>query len=356
MACSTESAGARLAKPERGPGCRLANRRPRVALAHGGDRVGNLTVALELVLGEIDWATRQHVVVKPNLVVHDRPAAITHRDALATVLRLVRQRYDGRLSIAEGSAVQPTMAIFTAQGYGELAKEYRAELVDLNADATEAVTVLGPRGKAQTVRLARTVLDSDCRISLALPKTHDTVLVTLAIKNMVMGSVTNRELTSRVGRGQRVLSRLRQRLASSRNDKLAMHQGYAGTHINLALLAPRLMPHLAVIDGFQGMEGAGPTEGRPVPWGIAVASTDALAADCLTARLMGFEPGQVGYLAYCAQLGLGTSDVTSMDILSPVPLESVSRTFQPHPTHAHQADWQCEAAARWLARARQVAG
>lgn len=322
---------------------RERTRKARVALCHGADRVENLIAAVELVIDEIDWSTRRHVVVKPNLVVHDRPAAVTHRDAVDTVLRLIRRRYDGRLSVAEGSAIRPTREVFASEGYHELAESYDAELVDLNADATQALVVLGPRGHRQRVHVARTTLESDCRVSLALPKTHDTVLVTLGIKNMVMGSVANRDLTPQVGRGRFTPWRRRRG-----NDKLAMHRGYAGTNINLALLAQPLWPHLVIIDGFHAMEGAGPTDGRPVAWGIAVASADALAADALTAELMGFNLSDVGYLSYCAELGLGCGSASAMQIVGSAPPERVARVFEPHPTHLEQRQWQTPAAAQWL--------
>jgi uncharacterized protein (DUF362 family) len=316
---------------------------PRVALCQGIDRTANLRRALDLVLDDIDWASRHEVLVKPNLVMADRPHAITHRDALAAVLDAVRARYRGPLTIAEGCALQPTTAAFEAQGYAALATFYDARLCDLNADIAEPVTVYRRDARPLRLRLSRSVLQSDCRISLSLPKTHDTVLVTLTIKNMIMGSLVNRRLSSCDGRSSlidRVGQVVRGHGDGWGSDKRAMHQSYPIINLNLALLAPLVLPHISVLDGFVAMEGAGPVDGVPVPWGIALAGTDALAVDVLAARLMGFALREVGYLSYCAQLGLGCGDLECVQILGNVTPETVARSFVPHPLHAEQRRWQ----------------
>lgn len=89
------------------------------------------------------------------------------------------------------------------------------------------------------------------------------------------------------------------------SSKMAMHQGVPIINLNLAMVAPHVWPHLAVIDGWRGMEGEGPSAGEPVEWGAALAGTDPLAVDTLTTELMGFDPEDVGYLQYRRELDLG---------------------------------------------------
>ncbi len=309
----------------------------RVALCQGADRAANLRCALEQVIDEIDWPSRRHVVVKPNLVMPSHPLAITHRDALAAVLEAVRTRYDGLLTVAEGCAVQPTMEAFAALGFDEIASSYRAQLLDLNADRPFPVTVYDRRGRPLHLRLARCVVESDCRISLGLPKTHDLVLVTLSIKNTVMGSLVNRRLVA----GQ-------ERQVDRRNDKVSMHQGYPMININLALLAPLVWPHLSVLDGFEAMEGAGPSYGSPVAWRVAMAGSDTMAVDALATHLMGFEVDEVGYLHHCAQLGLGCADLEGIEVLGNAAVQTVRRSFKPHPSHRRQRRWKHPEASRLL--------
>ncbi len=140
----------------------------------------------------------------------------------------------------------------------------------------------------------------------------------------------------------------------SRSDKLAMHQGFPIININLAMLAPWVWPDLAVIDGFEAMEGTGPSDGTPVNWHIALAGTDALAVDVLTSSLMGFEPLQIGYLHYCHQLKLGTGDMARISVVGNVECDAVRRNFRPHPTFHLQSEWHLETADSLLRKAPKV--
>ena len=72
---------------------------------------------------------------------------------------------------------------------------------------------------------------------------------------------------------------------------------------------------LAVIDGFEGMEGHGPTGGTAVDHKVAVASLDWLAADRTAVELMGIDFADIGYLNYCAQAGLGQADLSKIEII-----------------------------------------
>jgi uncharacterized protein (DUF362 family) len=60
------------------------------------------------------------------------------------------------------------------------------------------------------------------------------------------------------------------------------------------VLAQHLHPHLAVIDGYEGMEGNGPVSGTPVSHRVAVVGLDWLAADRVAVELMGIDYTKVG--------------------------------------------------------------
>ena len=74
-------------------------------------------------------------------------------------------------------------------------------------------------------------------------------------------------------------------------------------------------PHLAIIDGFEGMEGNGPIGGTPVDHRVCVAGTDWLAADRVGIELMGIDFAKVGYLNYCSQAGLGETDLKRIEVV-----------------------------------------
>jgi uncharacterized protein (DUF362 family) len=316
-------------------------KRPPVAIWQGADRKQNIESAMALTMGDIDWPTRHHVVVKPNLVSPYSPNGNTHIDALRTVLKIVRAHYVGRLSVAEGCATRCTATAFQHLGFDLVAREFDAQLVDLNSDQSIKIPVLDRHGRELALPVARTVAESDCRISLCIPKTHDYVMVTLGIKNMVMGSMVNcaafggREAgswpyptfkdTAEVGQGG--------------NGKDAMHQGYPMMNVNLALIARHVLPHMTVLDGSVGMEGSGPVHGEPVPWDIAIAGAGALDVDAFAAGLMGFSVEEVGYLSHCQRIGLGVTDAAGRTLAGNVQPAAVKRAFRRHPGHAAQSRW-----------------
>jgi uncharacterized protein (DUF362 family) len=71
---------------------------------------------------------------------------------------------------------------------------------------------------------------------------------------------------------------------------------------------------LGVLDGFEGMEGAGPSQGTPVNQKIAIASTDYIAADRIGTECMGINPDWMGYLQYCEKAGVGNFNRAMIDV------------------------------------------
>ncbi|MBK8795263.1 MAG: DUF362 domain-containing protein [Anaerolineales bacterium] len=74
------------------------------------------------MIDELPWTTYRRVLVKPNLVVSHAQHAITHRNTLETILALLRQRYQGMLTVAEGCAIEPTLRLRSAPLSGTCAK------------------------------------------------------------------------------------------------------------------------------------------------------------------------------------------------------------------------------------------
>jgi uncharacterized protein (DUF362 family) len=340
-----------------------------IAVTQGNDRRENVLHALQLIGPTIDLARCRNIIIKPNLVSTVRQLAATHVDALRGLLDFIRQRYDGAITITEGAALAPTMQGYERFGYNELVKPYDVQLVDLNGCETDPALIYDRRLRPITVRLARPVVDSDFRISVSPSKTHNSVIVTLSIKNMVMGTLVNPSLARLNSRSTEAMihptsllpgereSRLPQVMQLARmalpgrdhSDKMAMHQGCALINLNIARLAPLVLPHLAIIDGYEGMDGPGPNNGNAVDWHTAVAGLDAVAVDHLSSYLMGFDPARIGYLVYCRQMGLGVGDINQMEILGGLKLEDVRRAFRPHPDTQQQYAWRLPEAEKLLA-------
>ncbi len=345
----------------------------RVALIRGEDRYENIQRALAQIAADVDLTDKQRVLIKPNFVATDKPLAATHVDGVRAVLDFVRARYDGPLTIAEGPSMQPAADGFRRYGYEALAQDYEVVLADLNVDGAVPVEVYDRHLRPMRLHLARSVVESDFRISVGPPKTHDVVIVTLSLKNMIMGTLISHHVRASSssngdGRSWGQVKKLLWRLVPlwvrrlppmewmqfwamstlEPSDKMKMHQSYPVINLNLALLAPLVAPQLAVIDGFEAMEGNGPTHGTPVPMRLALASTDALAADVVGAALMGFDVDEVGYLHYCRVMGLGSGDLAQIGIVGNTTLADCARQFRPHDAIRRQRRWRLPDAQAYL--------
>lgn len=335
--------------------------KPKVALVRGDERYSNVWKALNLIEEDIGLDGMQTILIKPNFTSVTRQLAATHVDATRAVLDFLRQRTSAQIIIGEGSGsfTGSTKLGFKNFGYLTLGEQYDIKLIDLNSDTPVKTEIFDYELRQLTIGLARTAVAADYRISISPPKTHDCVVITASLKNMVMGSIVHKgnwAVGKLLGIGQRLrgsssvpfsgkMATWLGRLSGS--DKIKVHQGHAVMNLNLYKLARVVVPQLSVIDGFQGMEGEGPADGEEVNLGIAIASTDFVAADSLAATLMGFEPKEIGYLFYCWQRGLGEIDISEMRIIGET-VESCIHPFKPHPTHQAQLRWQMIDVERYL--------
>jgi uncharacterized protein (DUF362 family) len=151
------------------------------------------------------------------------------------------------------------------------------------------------------VRVSKLLLDGNDNfvISASRMKTHDRVIVTLSLKNIVLGA----PLKTPGG-------------SFDSSHKPTVHgNSFYDTNINLFNLAMRLQPHFALIEGHVGMEGNGPYNGTSVDHKVCVAGMDWLAVDRVGVELMGVDFKNVGYLMYSAKAQLGQYDLNKIEIL-----------------------------------------
>jgi uncharacterized protein (DUF362 family) len=289
-----------------------------VALIKGSDRRQNIYNSLKLIEDQVFAGIGDKtVLIKPNFVQTSKPLAATHVDAVRGVLEFLRTHHKKQVLVAEAAAPKEgTIAGFKNYGYYPLEKEYKVKLVDLNLGAWRHRYVIDGKNAPLAVRICEPFFDPNLYIiSLAILKTHGYVSVTLSLKNILLGAPLNDY--------------------KSTNDKLLMHLGPHGDasdlcHFNMFHLAQEIFPDLAVIDGFTGMEGDGPSRGTPIESRIALASVDPLAADTLGARLMGFDPKKILYLSSMAQAGMGQGDYEKIAVLGDK-AEDCSYHFKPSP-------------------------
>lgn len=303
--------------------------RSTVSLVKGDVRRKNITDALAAIDHQILPVLRRkkYAVLKPNNVSTVNQLAATHADALRGILDYLAPRFQGPVFIAESSA-GPTWEGFENFRYQQVANEYRqVKLLDLNEEAKyEVVHVLDENLHITPVRLAARLLDPDAYVICpAMLKTHNVTVATLSVKNMTLGAP------------------LHQAPKESRhwNDKRKYHTGVRQTHYNMMVTAQKMAPFwgAAVIDGYEGMEGNGPSSGTPVPSRVAIASTDFVAADRVGVEAMGIDASWLAYLQYCSEVGVGQYDLDRIEVRGET-IEAVRKKYRMHGDIERELRWR----------------
>jgi uncharacterized protein (DUF362 family) len=300
--------------------------RSRVAIVKGADRRDNIRRAMQLVRGDIESKIGDRdVIVKPNCLRPSVSLSCTHADALRGIMDFLMSCSPGSVTVAETCEDLEHFESFRRLGYSSLSEEYDASLLNLQEEGNwTEVSLLNKDYQEVKARLSRTLADCRCRISAAVAKTHDTVIMTASWKNM-MGALSVRDKVKMHG-------------CNSHRERVLTRE-IAILPQNLVRLAKLVPPHMGIIDGFVGMEGNGPARGSENYLGIAIASADFVAADAVCAKTMGFEPMEVSYLYYGHQVGLGVADVDDIEVVGDS-IQDVQGKFVPHPNYPTQRMWR----------------
>ena len=308
-----------------------------VGLVKGEDGRDNTFKALKSIEDKVmaDLDGKKRILIKPNFVVVDNPLAATSVESVRGILDFIRPRFKGSIEIGESSTAggrgysdgtESSYDGFRNYGYLPLEKEYGVKLVDLNLDSTVNHFILNSNGnKPQRIRIISKFLDKDMYlVSAGKMKTHNCVLVTLSLKNILMAAPVNDYKTS----SDKALMHCWD-LEHFSKDMMDARTKDVVLHYNLFQLSQIVYPDLGVVDAFTAMEGDGPVEGTPVECKLALASTDPLALDTLGTKIMGFDPTEIMYLSSMNEAGLGQGDLDKINVVG-ANLEECLFKFKPH--------------------------
>ena len=184
---------------------------------------------------------------------------------------------------------------FEVTGMREMCKRNGIECLNLRHEKKKIKIDISNGETLKRITVPQIVTESAI-ISAAKLKTHTSTGVTLGMKNM-FGLLP---------------------------DKFKSKYHFKGINKVIVDINTVLRSTLTVIDGFVGMEGRGPVEGKPVQMDLIVAGKDPVATDSTACRVMGIEPHGIKHIYKAHQKGLGNID----DIeLVGEKLESVTRLF-----------------------------
>ncbi len=288
-----------------------------------------------------DW-----VVIKPNIV-ELKPSGsgvVTDCRVVKALVKIVHEIVpEARITIAEGNgewippehsdikATIPRAKLgdgFEVAGYRALLRDetlsgVRLDIVDLNFDEAVEVTVPDEWYAREKYYIPATVLECDVLISVPVLKIHDGVGITNAMKNFV-------------GIAPGMI------YGWSKSTGYPPGSGNPGIPHTPAILDETIVDltslsdvDFTVVDAVMAMERVKSDEygGNAVRMNTIVASADIVAADAVSARLMGLNPDDVEHLTLAAYKGLGQCDLENIKV-NGNPIEQVARRFEKCP-----ADW-----------------
>src|SRR5918912_4328565 len=216
------------------------------------------------------------VAVKPNdtWASPEDVTGVTQPDTLRAVLRHVKRFGPRELVVTGGAGAAETEEVFRLAGLMDVVAQEGATFFDHNRPPFTSVDlsyapeadVAGPQ---QAVMVNPRVLEYETLVSLAQLKLHSTATVTLALKNIAMSFPAA------------------DYYGHPRSKQQHDHCFFDDMHSFIAAMARRFRIGLAVIVGHPAMIATGPLGGHAVETGLVIASTDALAADVVGARLLG---------------------------------------------------------------------
>lgn len=296
------------------------NKVPRVSISSGNDRADIAFRALAPFADEIKNAIgNRRIVLKVNNVLIYVPLACTHVETLEGILEFLKSINKlNNVIIAESSASDSTLSGFENYGYYKLLSKYPVKLVDLDSEPFEIMYVVDEKDfRPHLLKVSAVITDPGSYIvSVARMKTHIAVGASLSLKNIVFGSPIKDKGFTLYSEDVRFSTLAKESKPGTVSYKRPLHgNGFHATNYNMAMLARRLHPTLSLIDGYEGMEGNGPTLGTPIDHRICIASQDWLAADRVGTELMGIDFSKIGYLNHCANMGLGEADLNKIELV-----------------------------------------
>ena len=243
------------------------------------------------------------VLLKPNILAASPPesAATTHPSVVASMCEFVLQA-GGKPVVGDGAGISrpgATSKALKTSGIEEAARKAGAQVVNFETAGFTLVDIPDPL-QFRKLYIANPVLEADVVISLPKLKTHELTYYTGAVKNF-FGALP---------------------LKCRKEIHLLGKRDLFGEAV--ADVYSAIRPAFAVMDGVMGMEGNGPSHGKPVNSGVILASPDCVSLDIVAAELIGFDPLKIPTTAGAIKKGFGNQ----CPVVVGTPLKEVKMKFK----------------------------
>jgi uncharacterized protein (DUF362 family)/Pyruvate/2-oxoacid:ferredoxin oxidoreductase delta subunit len=237
------------------------------------------------------------VLIKPNLLSADPPERrITTDPQIVRAVTKAVIACGGTPLIGDSPGIAPFKRVATRTGMAGVARDLDIQLAELNSPTPVSL----PEGAVfRQLEIASQALEADVVINLPKLKTHSQMLLTLGVKNL-FGTI------------------VAQRKAEWHHMAGVSRETFASLLLDIY---QAVRPALTILDGVWGMEGLGPSNGRPRRINLIAASEDSVALDVTVCHLLGVPPRAFPIYRTARARGIGETDVRKIRLLGE-PLES----------------------------------
>jgi len=239
---------------------------------------------------------KRKIFIKPNLSHPEYlPGVVTSPELMSQLVGLLR---DGNSEVIVGESNgfnYPCWTAFDKTGAQEAVQKAGGTVINLSEDKVVEVKFQG-NTPLKRLFLPKTILDADAVVDLPLMKTHEFMAYSGAIKNL-FGCVPS-------------------------NKRIYLHPYLPEVFYRLYTL---FKPQLTIMDARTGIEGNGPTKGKPVKMDLMLTGNDALAVDIVSAQAMMLNWKET-YLNYIAKKTGFCEEAIQVEGLQ---VSEVARRFEP---------------------------
>ncbi len=260
-----------------------------LAVVHGPDPAAITRAAIEALGGMASFVSPGYdVIIKPNICTDYHPpeyATTTNPTVVGTLVSMCLEAGAKRVRVMDYPFGGTAKSAYENSGIKDAVEAAGGEMHVMSRSKYTSVDI--PQGKdISSVEIYPDILEADLLINVPIAKSHGSTKLTLAEKNL-MGVILDRNMM----------------------------------HINLsqriADLTSLVMPELTVIDAVRILTRHGPTGGDLADvkqTDTVIASRDIVAADTYATTLFGMTGEDIGYIKASSKMGLGTMDLSSINI------------------------------------------
>ncbi len=248
----------------------MATNRNVVKITRAGDDVSGI---IKEAVANAGLRGKKRIFIKPNLSHPEYlPGVVTSPELTAELIGSLRDTATEVIVGESNGYNYPCWNAFDKTGMQKAVQKVGGKVINLSEDQVVEVKFAHTNGNPlKKLYLPKTVLDADAVVDLPLMKTHEFMSYSGAIKNL-FGCVPS-------------------------NRRIFLHPYLPEVFFRLYTL---FKPQLTIMDARIGIEGNGPTKGKPVKMGLMLTGNDALATDIVAAQVMGLNWKDT-YLNYIAQ-------------------------------------------------------